>query len=178
MTHILKSTLAALAILAIAFASSAGAAPTEKRMALVIGNGAYQAGALANPANDAGLIAQTLQAAGFDVVGARDLEEDSLRRALRDFVDNASKAGPDTVVAIYFAGYALQLEGENYLVPIDANIARDADVPVRALRLSDYTRALAALQLKAARVVLDAARPTPFSLSGQPLAGGLALMEP
>src|SRR5882757_11190045 len=95
--------LALLAFLAV-FAPPADAAPTEKRMALVIGNAAYQAGALATPANDAGLIAQTLQAAGFDVIGARDLDEDSLRHAFRDFVDNASKAGPETVVAVYFAG--------------------------------------------------------------------------
>jgi uncharacterized caspase-like protein len=176
--QILKFTIALLAFLAIAFAPPADAAPTEKRMALVIGNAAYQAGALATPANDAGLIAQTLQAAGFDVVGARDLDEDSLRHAFRDFVDNASKAGPETVVAVYFAGYGLQLEGENYLVPIDANIGRDSDVPIRALRLSDYTHALAALHLKATIVVLDAARASPFSASGQPLAGGLALVEP
>src|SRR5580704_785881 len=173
-----KFTFALLAFLCVALAPAAHAQPIEKRMALVIGNAAYQKGALATAANDAGLIAQTLQAAGFDVVGARDLDEDSLRHAFRDFVDNVSKAGPDTVVAIYFAGYGLQLEGENYLVPIDADISRDADVPVRALRLSDYTRALAALQLKATMVVLDAARANPFSLSGQPLAGGLALMEP
>src|ERR1700730_3597804 len=178
MHKILRFPLALLAFLAVAFAPPAGAAPTEKRMALVIGNGAYQAGALATPANDAGLIAQTLQAAGFDVGGARDLYEDSLLHAFRDFVDNASKAGPDTVVAVYFAGYGLQLEGENYLVPIDANIARDSDVPVRALRVSDYTHALAALHLKATIVVLDAARASPFSTSGQPLAGGLALVEP
>src|ERR1700730_6217825 len=178
MHKILRFPLALLAFLAVAFAPPAGAAPTEKRMALVIGNGAYQAGALATPANDAGLIAQTLQAAGFDVGGARDLYEDSLLHAFRDFVDNASKAGPDAVVAVYFAGYGLQLEGENYLVPIDANIARDSDVPVRSLRVSDYTHALAALHLKATIVVLDAARASPFSTSGQPLAGGLALVEP
>ena len=59
---------------------AAGAAHSEKRIALVIGNGEYQAGALNTPANDAGLIAQTLQASGFDVVGARDLDQDSLRR--------------------------------------------------------------------------------------------------
>jgi uncharacterized caspase-like protein len=171
-------TLALLTFLCLLLAPPAHAQTTEKRMALVIGNGAYPTGALATPANDAGLIAQTLQAAGFDVVGARDLDEDSLRHAFRDFVDNVSKAGPDAVVAMYFAGYGLQLEGENYLVPIDADISRDADIPVRALRLSDYTRALAALHLKATMVVLDAARASPFSLSGQPLAGGLALMEP
>jgi uncharacterized caspase-like protein len=178
MKNILTTALAALALLAIAAAPSAYAAAAEKRMALVIGNGAYQTSALATPANDAGLIAQTLQAAGFDVVGARDLDEDSLRHAFRDFVDNVSKAGPDAVVAVYFAGYGLQLAGENYLVPIDADIARDADVPVRALRLSDYTRALAALHLKATFVVLDAARASPFSTAGQPLAGGLALVDP
>src|SRR5260370_20575149 len=178
MHKILKLALAIMTFFVVAFAPPAGAAPTEKRMALVIGNAAYQTGALATPATDAGLIAQTLQAAGFDVVGARDLDEDSLRHAFRDFVDNASKAGPETVVAVYFAGYGLQLEGENYLVPIDANIGRDSDVPVRALRLSDYTHALAALHLKATVVVLDAARASPFSPSGQPLAGGLALVEP
>src|SRR5215471_2446410 len=61
----------------------------ERRIALVIGNAAYQTGALATAANDAGLIAQTLQAAGFDVVGARDLDQDTLRRAFRDFFDKA-----------------------------------------------------------------------------------------
>ncbi|MFX9209061.1 caspase family protein, partial [Acinetobacter baumannii] len=51
----------------------------EKRLALVVGNGAYQAGALQTAANDAGLVAQTLQAAGFDVIGARDLDSETLR---------------------------------------------------------------------------------------------------
>src|SRR6266516_4129507 len=155
-----------------------GAAQAEKRIALVIGNAAYQAGALATPANDAGLIAQTLQAAGFEVVGARDLDQDSLRRALRDFLEKAAAAGPDTVAFVYVSGYGLQLEGENYFVPIDAKVARDSDVAAEALRLSDYLRPLAALKLKASIVVLDAARSNPFVKSGPPLAGGLALVEP
>src|SRR6266545_3998995 len=124
-----------------------GAAPAEKRIALVIGNAGYQAGALATPANDAGLIAQTLQAAGFDVVGARDLDQDSLRRAFRDFLEKATGAGRDTVAFIYVSGYGVQLEGENYFVPIDAKIARDSDVAAEALRISDYIRPLAALKL-------------------------------
>jgi uncharacterized caspase-like protein len=119
-----------------------------------------------------------LQAAGFDVVGARDLDQDSLRRAFRDFLDKATSAGPDTFAFIYLSGYGLQLEGENYFVPIDARIARDADVPAEALRLSDYTRPLAALRLKASVVVLDGARQNPFARSGPPLAGGLALVDP
>ena len=173
----LKLTLVLVAFLAI-LAPQAGNAQTEKRMALVIGNGAYQTGPLATPANDAGLIAQTLQAAGFDVVGARDLDTDSLTHAFRDFIDSASKAGPGTVAAIYFAGYGMQLEGENYLLPIDATITRDTDIPLHGLRLSDYTHALAGLGLKATIVVLDAARANPFQVTGQPLAGGLALVDP
>src|SRR5499427_168788 len=154
------------------------AASAEKRFALVIGNAGYQVGALTTPANDAGLIAQTLQAAGFHVVGARDLDQDSLRRAFRDFLEKATNSGPDTVAFIYVSGYGLQLEGENYIVPIDAKIARDSEVTAEALRISDYTRPLAALKLKAGIVVLDLARANPFARSGPSLAGGLALVEP
>src|SRR5256885_1334989 len=126
-----------LTITTLAFASVASAQQTEKRIALVIGNGAYQAGALPTTANDAGLIAQTLQAAGFDVVGARDLDQDTLRRALHDFLDKASASGPDTVAFIYLSGYGVQLEGENYFVPVDARIARDTGVSIEAVRVSD-----------------------------------------
>ncbi len=153
------------------------AAGSEKRIALVIGNAAYEAGALATPANDAGLIAQTLQAAGFDVVGARDLDEASLRGALRDFTDKATDSGPDTVAFIYLSGYGLQFNGENYFAPIDAKIGSAADVPARAVRISDFKRQLAGIPLKARFVVLDAARTSPFAKTGDPLAGGLALAE-
>ena len=150
----------------------------EKRIALVIGEAAYKEHPLATAANDAGLIAQTLQAAGFDVTGARDLDEDGLRRALRDFLDKAGASGPETVAFVYFAGLGLQLDGENYLIPVDAAIARDADISLRAARLSDYLKPLAALGLKTTVVVIDAARANPFALAGQPIAGGLALFEP
>src|SRR5713226_9751053 len=172
----LIAALIALGPLALAFAP--GAAQAEKRIALVVGNAGYQAGALNTPANDAGLIAQTLQAAGFDVVGARDLDQDSMRHAFRDFLEKATGAGTDTVAFVYVSGYGVQLEGENYLVPVDGRIARDSDIPAQALRISDYTRPLAALGLKASIVVLDAARANPFAASGPPLAGGLALVEP
>ena len=175
----IRTIIAALfAVLSIALVFVPSAAHAEKRIALVVGNAAYQAGTLNTPANDAGLIAQTLQAAGFDVVGARDLDQDSLRRACRDFLEKATSSGPDTVAFIYLSGYGVQLEGENYFVPIDAKIARDADVTAEALRVSDYTRPLAALKLKSGIVVLDTARANPFAKSGPPLAGGLAMVEP
>src|SRR5437763_7273324 len=172
----LATTFLALIPLALVLAQSHARA--ETRIALVVGNAGYQTGALNTPANDAGLIAQTLQAAGFDVVGARDLDQDSMRHAFRDFLEKATSAGTDTVAFVYFSGYGVQLEGENYFVPVDARIARDADIPAEALRISDYTRPLAALKLKASIVVLDAARANPFVKSGPPLAGGLALVEP
>src|ERR1700737_2688856 len=169
----LLSVLLFLGDLALASAQAA-----EKRIALVVGNANYTSGALPTPANDAGLIAQTLQAAGFDVVGVRDLDQDSLRKTFRDFIAKASAAGPDTVAFVYLSGYGLQLEGENYFVPTDANIARDVNVSSEAVRLSDYTKPLAALGIKANIVVLDGARANPFAKSGPSLAGGLALVEP
>ena len=130
-----------------------GAAPThaqqETRIALVIGNSAYPGGALATAANDAGLVAQTLQAAGFDVSGARDLDATTLRSSFREFVEKASAAGPDTVALVYFAGYGLQFEGENYLVPVDARLNRDSDMPLEAIRVNDLVKPLSSLTLKA-----------------------------
>ncbi|WP_334507837.1 caspase family protein [Bradyrhizobium sp. AZCC 1693] len=155
--------------------NTAAAQQPEKRIALVVGNAAYAKSPLATAANDAGLIAQTLQAAGFDVIGARDLDGDTLRKSFRDFIQKAESSGPDTVAMVYLAGYGLQLAGENYFVPVDSAINRDSDVPIEALRTGDYIRQLASLPLKAGIVVLDAARQQPF-VSGQ-IASGLALVE-
>ncbi|HEY0439497.1 MAG TPA: caspase family protein, partial [Xanthobacteraceae bacterium] len=156
----------------------AAAQQQEKRIALVLGNGAYAKSPLATAANDAGLIAQTLQAAGFDVVGARDLDGDTLRRSFRDFIQKAEASGPGTVAMVYLAGYGMQLAGENYFIPVDSALGRDVDIPIEGLRISDYVRQLASLPLKASIVVLDAARQQPFIAGGQPIASGLALVEP
>src|SRR4030088_2033029 len=140
------------------FVSSTTAQQQEKRIALVVGNSAYAKSPLATAANDAGLIAQTLQAAGFDVVGARDLDGDTLRKSFRDFIQKAQASGPGTVAMVYLAGYGIQLAGENYFIPVDSTINRDTDVPTEGMRISDYIPQLASLPLKAGVVVLDAAR--------------------
>ena len=176
MHQIMRHALALLGLILVA--PSVSAAQSERRIALVIGNAAYQQGALATSANDAGLIAQTLQAAGFDVVGARDLDGDTLRHTLRDFMQKAAASGPDTVAMIYLAGYGLQMSGENFFVPVDATLVHDTDLPVEALRVSDYIRQLGTLPLRAGILVLDGAHTPPFTPSGEPLAGGLALVEP
>src|ERR1700726_4076145 len=158
--------------------SPASAQQQEKRIALVVGDGAYAKSPLATAANDAGLVAQTLQAAGFDVVGARDLDGETLRKSFRDFIQKAETSAPGTVAVVYLSGYGMQLAGENYFIPVDSSLSRDTDVPIEGLRISDYLRQLAALPLKANVVVLDMARKQPFIEGGQPIASGLALGEP
>ena len=167
-------SIAALSSLAV----SAQQPAQNPRIALVIGNATYRDAALATTANDAGLIAQTLQAAGFDVVGARDLDGQSVRTAFRDFLDKASAAGPDMQAFVYLAGRGLQYDGDNYFVPVDAQINRDADVPIDALRISDFAHALAQTPGRAGIIVLDAARANPYASQGSPLAPGLALVDP
>src|SRR6202035_5079580 len=150
----------------------------EQRFALVIGNDEYRAAKLATSANDAGLIADALQSAGFTVTGARNLDQATLRESFREFIGQVSAAGPDAVALVYLAGIGLQFNGENYFVPVDADIQRDVDVPLQAIRISDFTQPLASLPGRVKIVILDAARQNPFGGGNQPLAGGLALVEP
>ena len=173
-----KYLSAALAGAALVILAGSAQAANNPRIALVIGESAYPDAALPTAANDAGLVAQVLQAAGFDVVGARDLDQKSVRESLRDFLDKANAAGPDMQAFVYFSGRALQYAGDNYLAPIDARIARDSDTPIEAVKISDFTHALAAAPGLARVVVIDGARPNPYAQTGSPLAGGLALVEP
>jgi uncharacterized caspase-like protein len=163
--------------LALGLASRAGYAQ-EVRFTLVIGNDQYKSAKLATPANDAGLVADALQNAGFTVTGARNLDQATLRQTLREFLDQVSAAGPNAVVVIYLAGIGLQLAGDNYFVPVDADIRRDVDVPLQAIRISDFSQPSAALPGRAKIIILDAARQNPFAGAGQPLASGLALVDP
>jgi uncharacterized caspase-like protein len=111
-------------------------AHAEKRVALVIGNSAYQkVGKLLNPANDARAIAGMLQAANFDEVTLREkLGIRELREAIKDFSDLAR----DTDAAVvYYSGHGIEVNGVNYLIPIDAVLDRDIDVPYEAYSLEN-----------------------------------------
>src|SRR5271156_53538 len=133
----------------------------EKRVALVFGNSAYQnVNLLANPANDAGAMAAMLKSSGFDVVTLkRDLKANEMRRALRDFSDEVRDAD---IAIIYYAGHGLEIEGNNYLIPVDATLERDVDAYDEAISLD---RVLAAVEpAKQLRlVILDACRDNPFA---------------
>jgi uncharacterized caspase-like protein len=174
MPGMLRKTFAVLAVLA-AFATTSAMAQQaeEARFAFVIGNDLYQDAPLPTAANDAGLIADTLKSAGFDVTGARNLDQDTLRSSYREFLEKVAAAGPDAVALIYLSGYGLQFKGDNYLVPAGAQVARESDIPLNAVRLSDLTQPLAGLQAKAKIAIFDLAHP--FSLARAP---GLALIDP
>ena len=154
----------------------------SKRVALVIGNAAYQnAPTLPNPVNDGVVIASTLKSAGFDVVDSRhDLSAVEMRRALRDFSDRARDAD---IALIYYAGHGLEVDGNNYLIPVDAKLERDADVYDEGLSLDRVLVAIEpAKQLRL--VILDACRDNPFAktmkrtLATRSIERGLAKVEP
>src|ERR1700733_14222864 len=172
----LKILLAFFAFLTVGSFPGAGVAASEKRLALVVGNASYNAKALGTPVNDAALVAQTLQLAGFDVVGARDLDQDLLRRTFSDFTNKVAAAGKDPIVFVYFSGYGVQLAGTNYLLPINTESFERANLPARAMSLSELMEALGVLKPKATFIVLDATRPGLNPPPGQ--AGGLAWTEP
>ena len=174
-----RITLSWLLALFLALASGPLAGHAEEmRFALVIGNDEYKSAKLTTPVNDAGLVANALTAAGFTVTGARNLDQATLRESFREFVGQVAAAGPDAIAVVYLAGYGVQFAGENYYVPVDADIARDADVPLQALRVSDFAQPLAALPGRVKIVIVDAARENSLAAAGEPLASGLALVDP
>jgi uncharacterized caspase-like protein len=157
-------------------------ASAEKRVALVLGNSAYQNVArLPNPVNDGAAMAATLKDAGFDVVDSRhDLLAAETRRALRDFADRARDAD---IAVVYYAGHGIEVDGTNYLIPVDARLERDTDVYDEAFSLD---RVLLAIEpAKRLRlVILDACRDNPFAkimkrtVASRAIGQGLAKVEP
>jgi hypothetical protein len=153
-----------------------------KRVALIVGNSAYQNVALLpNPVNDGAVIAATLKNAGFDLVDSRhDLSANEMRRALRDFADRARDAD---IAVVYYAGHGMEVNGINYLIPVDAKLERDTDVYDEALSLDRVLVSIEpAKQLRL--VILDACRDNPFAKSmkrtvaSRAIGRGLAQVEP
>lgn len=154
----------------------------EKRVALVLGNSNYQNVApLANPVNDSSKIAATLKDAGFDVVDSRrDLAAAETRRALRDFADRARDAD---IAVVYYAGHGIEVDGANYLIPVDARLERDTDIYDEGLSLDRILIAIEPAK-KLRLVILDACRDNPFSrtmkrtVASRAIGQGLAKVEP
>ena len=156
----------------------------ESRVAIVIGNSAYKhAGTLRNPVNDARAMSRTLSRLGFEVIHGMNLGHRDIGDALGQFEDRL-RDRPD-VALLYYAGHAFQVDGRNYLVPVDVEITQKSHLS-RAILLSDILDEMA-LSASASLLFLDACRDNPFvdnivrsmgqSARSVGVRGGLAPME-
>jgi len=150
----------------------------ESRVALVIGQSAYRAvPPLPNAANDAKHISELLTSAGFAVTSAGDLSQNDMRQAISDFAAKVNASGPDTVALVFYAGHGLQIDGENFLIPVDLDPKREADVPLQAVRLNDLLNTLGALHTRMRILMLDACRNNPFPALNGTTGHGLAIVD-
>jgi uncharacterized caspase-like protein len=153
----------------------------EKRVALVMGNSAYKyVTKLTNPANDSAAVATLLRTAGFDVVESKqNLSISEMKRTVRDFTDMTKDAD---IAVVYYAGHGIEVDGVNYMVPVDAELARDIDVEDEAVSLDRIVRVLDPVK-RLRLVILDACRDNPFgktmkrTIGTRSIGRGLAKVE-
>ncbi|MFZ1814276.1 MAG: caspase family protein [Rhizobiaceae bacterium] len=149
-------------LLAFVFASLAafGIASAEKRVALVVGNSQYEfAAELRNPANDANSMAERLSNLGFEVIKGIDLDERAMRQSINDF----AKAVTDSDVALlFYAGHGLQVDGQNYILPINAELKNEIDLQFQGVNLNFLLRIMESPQ-RTSIVLLDACRDNPLA---------------
>ena len=166
------------AILALAFflaaAGASAQAPKPPRLALVIGNSTYKDAPLPNPVNDAADIAKALEASGFTVMKRENATLREMHLALREFGD---RLGRQSTGLVYFAGHGLQVRGRNYLLPVDADIAREDEVAFAALDVGAVMEKLDSAKNPVNIVILDACRNNPFGSRLSPSAKGLAPID-
>ncbi len=150
----------ALAWLSILTFAAGEAFAADKRVALVIGNSAYtRVTKLPNPSRDAAAVAALLTKAGFDVVESRqDLNISDMRRVIDDF---SNKLRDADIAVVFYAGHGIEVGGANYLVPVDAALARDIDVEDEALSLERIVSLMEPVK-RLRLVILDACRDNPF----------------
>ena len=170
-----------LLLVTLAFLSASLQAHANSNIALVIGNSAYRhVPQLPNPRNDADDMAAALTRLNFSVTRFEDLGFDEMRRALLDF---GRKARHAEIAILYFAGHGVEMGGENWLIPIDAELRTDADIEQEALALKGVMQAVGGAS-KLGLVILDACRNNPFAAKmhrtslKRAVERGLARVEP
>jgi hypothetical protein len=145
-----------------------------QRVALVIGNSAYQDAPLANPVNDARAIVKALQESGFSVIVRENVDQRGMLGALREFGDRLRSGGTGL---FYYAGHGMQIKGRNYLIPVGAAIAREDEVAYSAVDAQAVLDKMEAAGNVANIMILDACRNNPFSRSTRSGQTGLAQMD-
>ncbi len=150
-----------IALSVIGILASSNAAKADRRVAFVVGNGAYKNVApLPNPPIDARAMASVLRNVGFDVVEGTNLSRDSMTQKLLEF----GKKAQDADVALFFyAGHGIAINGTNYLLPVDADIKSEMDVKLGSAINIDVTLDQTMSDAKVKLVLLDACRDNPFA---------------
>ena len=145
---------------------------SEKRLALVIGNSAYRRlRPLRNPINDAKAVAAALRRAGFEVALLENTSQKKIKRAVVSFERRLNQGG---VGLFYYAGHGVQVGGNNYLVPLDAEIDAEEHVDIEAVGLNYVLSRMAAARNRLNIVILDACRNNPFEGRFRDVSRGLA----
>jgi uncharacterized caspase-like protein len=139
--------------------SPAPAVTAERRIALIIGNSNYRVGPLKNPGNDARAVADALRQIGFEVTVRENLGMRALVEAMRDFSVRAPRYD---VRLFYYAGHGIQTNGRNYLLPVDADLRGEDEIPFRSADVTELVERLGQLPNGNNIVVLDACRNNPF----------------
>jgi len=158
------------------FGLGLSAAADDDKIALVVGNSQYEmtGWALSNPANDARLIAQTLEDIGFQVTVAIDLDEEEMEDAFAEHGARLTHAGDGAIGLFYYAGHGVQSQGYNYLIPVDARAVTEQDIWRQAPRLGDALQYIRSAGNAVNFIILDACRNNPLPSAGRDLSGGLA----
>ncbi|WP_169307368.1 caspase family protein [Chitiniphilus eburneus] len=146
---------------------------TAQRQALVIGNSSYRIGVLANPVNDARLLADALRRTGFAVTLVENSDRPAMLAAIARFGDLLDKGGTGL---FYYAGHGLQVRGENWLIPVDADIRREEDVLNHGVNIQVLLDRMHAAGNPLNMVFLDACRNNPYTRTTRAL-GGLARLD-
>ena len=108
---------------------------------------------------------------------SQDLSQSQIRDKVSEFAGKVAERGPDTVALVFYAGHGIQIDGENYLMPIDVDPKREADIPLQAVRLNDILNALTSVPNKMRILLLDACRNNPFPELNKTAGHGLALVD-
>jgi uncharacterized caspase-like protein len=153
-------------------------ASAQAKLALLFGNSQYtDFPQLLNPANDARLIAKQLETAGFTVNLQLDQTQSGMKSALADFVSKVENSGEGTVAVFYYAGHGVQIDGANYLLPVDVKGETASAVTLGAVAVNDILRTLEIAKAKVNVLILDACRNNPFPAKSRSTSRGLARLE-
>ena len=167
-----------LICLALLIVTSAGPASANKRVALVIGNSAYaHTQPLANPENDARLMASVLSRRGFEVLAHTNLGFKGMKRAAKAFTTKLEAYGKDTIGLIFYAGHGIQSEGRNYLVPVDAKIDKEGDIEIETISSDSLLSGVRIAGNRLNIIILDACRNNPYKGRFRSASRGLARID-